>query len=222
MGDNSTLGIGSPDGISLAPATTGNIRTTNRWYSTAANYVYNGAVNQAIGTGLPPLLRSMTVDNSGASGSNTVVLDRPINATAGLSVLRGVYDMQVFSMNNVTGQGTVTLAANTTLRLGGTSSMNSATANYDAYAIDAGSTVEFYGSNQTILPAPNAGIGYGHVVVSQAGQKIVASPVRVRGNLSVRAGSLLDNQAGVNSLEVLGTVYNDGTLTNSGTIEIGN
>lgn len=222
MGDNSTLGIGSPNGIAMAPVTTGNIQTTYRMFSTSANYVYNGSVPQSIGSALPPLVRSMTVDNSGTPGNNTVLLDRPIDVTENLSVLRGVYDMQVFTMNNLTGQGILTLAANAVLRLGGTSSLNSAAANYDAYSLDAGSTVEFYGANQTIPPAPNAGVGYGHVVVSEPGAKRVVSPVRIRGNLSVRSNSLLDNQAGVNSLEVLGNIYNDGTLTNGGTIEVGN
>lgn len=222
MGNNSTLGIGSADGIVLAPAAVGNIQTTVRGFSTAGNYLYNGTVNQQTGDGLPSLARSVTVSSNGTSGNSIVTLTKNTNVTTLLAVMKGTLDMQTLTINNVGGGGNFVLATNATISLGGTNTLNTATTGYASYAIDVKSTVEFYGNNQIIPDAPNGGIGYGNVIVSRTGQKFVNSPVLVRSNLTVTPGAYLENQAGVNSLQVLGTVHNDGTLTNSGLIEIGN
>lgn len=222
MRDNSTLGIGSANGITQAPATSGSIQTVVRSYAPTGNYIYNGTANQVLGNGLPPVIRSITVDNSGGIGNNTVLLGNDVNVTNDMSVLQGILDMQSFALNNVSSTGNFVLATNATLQIAGSNTLATAAANYSAYSIDAQSIVEFYGNNQIIPDAPNGGIGYGHVVISQSGQKFVASPVLVRGDLSVRTSAYLENQAGVNALQVLGTVRNDGTLVNSGTIRIGN
>jgi hypothetical protein len=222
MGDNSTLGIGSTSGIVLAPAASGNIRTTVRGFSTAGNYVYNGTASQQTGDGLPAMVRSVTVSSNGPAGNSVVTLTKNTNVTNLLAVMRGTLDMQTLTINNVGGGGNFVLATNATISLGGSNTLNTATTGYASYAIDVQSTVEFYGNNQVIPGAPNAGIGYGNVLVSRTGQKFVNSPVLIRSNLTVATGAYLENQAGVNSLQVLGIVRNDGTITNSGLIEIGN
>ncbi len=130
--------------------------------------------------------------------------------------------MQTLSINNVGSTGNFVIVTNATISLGGANTLNTATMGYASYAIDAQSTVEFYGNNQVIPDAPNGGVGYGNVLVSRSGQKFVNSPVLIRSNLTVTSGAYLENQAGVNSLQVLGVVRNDGTITNSGLIEIGN
>jgi len=63
LSSGATLGITSPDGISIAGA--GNILVDGtRTYSAAANYLYNGTVNQTPGDGLPAtLFGNLEIDN---------------------------------------------------------------------------------------------------------------------------------------------------------------
>ncbi len=73
-----TLGIGSANGINTTVAS-GNIQVTGyRYYSSDANYIYNGSANQSTGafTTEPTLNRVnfFTVANTGAGGNNTVTL----------------------------------------------------------------------------------------------------------------------------------------------------
>lgn len=73
-----TLGIGSTNGINTTVAS-GNIQVTGyRYYSSDANYIFNGSANQSTGafTTEPTLNRVnfFTVANTGAGGNNTVTL----------------------------------------------------------------------------------------------------------------------------------------------------
>ena len=62
-----TLIIGDSLGISNAPTLSGNVRTTVRQYSTAANYEYNGLKAQILGDGLPNLISSLIVSKPDTS-----------------------------------------------------------------------------------------------------------------------------------------------------------
>ncbi len=81
LASGGTLGITSSNGIMAAGTASGNIQTTGRQYNTGANYIYNGSANQGVGTGLPATVNSLTVANTGSSGSNTVTLARITHVT---------------------------------------------------------------------------------------------------------------------------------------------
>lgn len=84
---NGNLGIGSTDGISASPATTGNIRTlTARTFNTTSNYFYNGNANQITGTGLPATVANLTIENTGGGGNNIVT-----NTRAGATVVSNTF-----------------------------------------------------------------------------------------------------------------------------------
>ena len=58
-----TLEITSLDGISYT-SNTGNIQTCNKFFSNAANYVYNSSsINQVTGNALPTTVRDLTINN---------------------------------------------------------------------------------------------------------------------------------------------------------------
>ncbi|MEP2669845.1 MAG: PKD domain-containing protein, partial [Cyclobacteriaceae bacterium] len=84
-----TLGVTSPVGITTGGAT-GNIQVSgSRTYSSGANYLYNGAGNQASGNGLSQNTpANIEINNPG----NTVSLSTPINLTGNLSVSAGSLD----------------------------------------------------------------------------------------------------------------------------------
>jgi hypothetical protein len=79
-----TLGIGSDQGITSSAAA-GNIQTTGRTFSTAANYLYNGTAAQVTGGGLPQTVAGLTVNNSAG-----VTLDLSTEVTNTLTLTSGV------------------------------------------------------------------------------------------------------------------------------------
>ncbi|MFN3997632.1 T9SS type A sorting domain-containing protein [Algoriphagus sp.] len=164
MGTGATLGIRSPDGISVTGAT-GHIQNTGiRTFSTTGNYIYNGSVNQAIGTGPPATINSFIIANTGASGSNTVTFNANRTITSDLSVLSGTFNLSTFTANRVAAGGTLTLAANTNLLVGGT---NNFPMDYTTWDIDCASTVNYNAaSNQTI-----GAVNYGNLILSGSGVK---------------------------------------------------
>jgi len=67
--DGASLGITSPDGIASS-GTTGNIQVQgSRIFSTDANYIYNGAIAQISGNGLPSRINSLNINNAGGAVS---------------------------------------------------------------------------------------------------------------------------------------------------------
>ncbi len=224
MSTMSTIQIGSDRGIELAPTSAGNITTTYRIFSTEGNYTYNGTTNQVTGTGLPQTVASLTVSNTGINRNNNIVsmlFDVTVNNN--LTITRGTLDMVTYTANSGTGAGQFALQDGAWLKIGGTNNMDNATAGYAGYFIGAASTVEFYGGAQTIAIAPNAGLGYGNVIVRNPGIKQVLVPVIIRGDCSIFDNAELYNAAGVDALHVHGNVNLDAsTLNNEGHVIIGN
>ena len=216
----STIKIGSPQGIVAAPVSSGNVRTSNRQFSTEANYVYSGTVNQVLGDGLPNTMASFSVENSGVAGNNTVIMDRDLRVTDAVRLLQGVLDAVDFGVTN-TGGGEVVMTSNTLLRIGGSADFSTAMAGFADYRINGQNTVEYYGINQIVTPPPNGPDGYGNVFINLNGTKTVTVPVRARGDLRVQNGAILHILSGVNSLEVFGEVSNDATILNEGRLKIG-
>ena len=117
----SSLGIRSINGITTTGAT-GHIQTSIRNYNSGANYIYNGSTNQAVGDGLPATVGSLTINNSGSGGNNTVILASNIDITNALSVDNGVFAIGSNNVTNVgfvdmtgtaiTGTGIITLGGN--------------------------------------------------------------------------------------------------------------
>ena len=89
------LMIGSLGGISASGAT-GNIQvSTTRTFNTGADYTYNGASSQVLGSGLPATVRNLTI-NDGANltlGQSTTV-SGTLTLTSG-KITTGVYELYV-------------------------------------------------------------------------------------------------------------------------------
>ena len=82
----STLGIGSPNGITTAPTATGNVTTAVRNFN-LGNYEYDGSVAQVTGTGLPASVKNLVLNNSGGA---VVTLTNPVNIDDTLSLQNGI------------------------------------------------------------------------------------------------------------------------------------
>ena len=83
----STISIGSPAGINALGNNTGNVQTTgSRRFDTSGNYEYNGTGPQVTGTGLPSIVRNLTLNKSDLS---TLTLNNPVNVNDSLSLQGG-------------------------------------------------------------------------------------------------------------------------------------
>lgn len=75
LNSGGTLRIGATSGITPAGTASGNIQTGARSFSAAANYEYNGSVNQSIGNGLPQNLTGTLTINHTSTSNKYVNLD---------------------------------------------------------------------------------------------------------------------------------------------------
>jgi len=225
MSDNSHLKIASPDGISILGNAIGSIQTTlSRQFAVNATYEYNGIVNQVIGNGLPSQFDNLIINNSGdaVSNNNNVTIDRDLIINQDLNVVQGAFNMATFKADKAVSAGDFSVASGAQVRIAGINSMLDVLNNYSTYTIDTESTFNFYGSNQTISSLPIVvPDGFGNVTLQNAGNKIVAIPLLIRGNLFISNDATLINEIGVNALTVHKNIINSATVNNSGIIEIG-
>jgi len=152
---SSTLRMGSGGGIASSGAS-GNVQTTSRTFSPAGNYVYNGSINQATGSGLPSTLTgALTIANTGTSGNNTVTLITnnstfsTINLNSGLFAIGTGQNINTASAGTINGNGG-DFATGTT---GGTIIVPSGaafTGNSNPYNLTASSGVNFGAGTVTI------------------------------------------------------------------------
>lgn len=225
MGELSTLGVGSPDGITALGNATGNIQASVvRTFATAplrTSFIYEGTTNQVTGNGLPLNVENITVNNTGIPTNNTVTFQSSVAVEGDMRVQSGVADLNTQTATS-NGSGTMSIDANAKLSISGTNNLLTSVNNYATYTLDINSIVEFYGSAQTISDLPaNLLSGLGYCILNNAGDKTVSAPLLIRRDLTIINDANLNNQVGVNSLQVNGSIINDAEITNQGIIEIG-
>ncbi|GAB1371551.1 hypothetical protein MASR1M45_16130 [Candidatus Kapaibacterium sp.] len=229
MGDFSTLKIGHPDGIVKLPALLGNLRTTSSRSIASngiyGNFVYNGINNQVTGNALPDTVRNLSISNLGPNSGNSVLIDKNITILNDLNILFGKFDIAEYKVNKPSISGIFNLDQNTFIRLGKSNNLLNAINNFSSYNINFDSYVEFYGSipdNQIISDLPiGISLGLGYVNISNSGTKFVTQPMVIRRDLTIFEPAILENNVGVNSLQVNGNIVNRSVIENKGIIEIG-
>lgn len=109
MQNNSTLRMGSADGIVTASTILGNLRNSGtRLLPSQASYVYNGTVAQNTGTGLPANISGdLTIDNTGTSPADVVTLTNNNTVTAVLNLNAGKFNAGTANTLLITGGGVV-------------------------------------------------------------------------------------------------------------------
>ncbi len=189
-----TLGIRSTVGITAAVGTlTGNIQTTGgRSFSTGANYIYNGAASQSVGTGFPNNLTGvLTIDNTG----NTVTLDsaRSIANGGTVSIVAG------------------TFAGGTNLTMASTSSITRSGGAMTGTPQGAGVYNVTYTGNSMTTTTELTGIGLNNVTVNLTGGQTLTlgASVIAAGTVTLASGTL-DASASNFSITVGGNWTNSG------------
>ncbi len=230
IGDHSTLGIGSSDGIALSGESTGNIQTTTRGFNPNAIYYYNGTTDQKYGSGLPANLYTLVVNNTGAAGSNAVRADKNVTVDNNLIVLSGVLSLGTNTANgSASNTGKFTLADGAYIRVGGANAAIDVVNLFTGYSLGEDSWFEYVGDNQDISNVPllmydassSVGEGYGNLLLNGFGSRFVTKKILARGNMHNEIGSTLAIPEGLDALTVYKNVYNKHLIINSGVIDIG-
>lgn len=223
MYPQSTLEIGSPDGITNS-STLGSVVTTgSRTFTPQGYYVYNGNTSQTTGDGLPTSVIALTINNSSATTGGMVTLSNSTTVSSSFSLEQGTLDLGTNVLESA-GSATYSQYNGSKLRLGGANSLLNSVNNYANYNLDLNSTIEFYGNSQTISTLPsNLTSGLSFVNMTGAGQKIVNAPLLIRRDLNIVNNAEFLNSVGVNALNVRGSInsINNAKVRNDGQINVG-
>ncbi|MGH2567806.1 MAG: beta strand repeat-containing protein, partial [Bacteroidota bacterium] len=195
---NSTVGI-SGTFTPSATFSTGNYVTTNNTID------FNGSGSQNV-----PPLGSANYNNLTHSGLGTATLTGNIGVAGNLNISAGTLDLSSFTADRATGGGTLTVASGATLRIGGT---NSYPTNYTTNTVNVASTIEYYGSTQTVSTTPT----YGNLILSGSGPKTTTTgttTTTVAGDFTVASSVVYERASGATATLTL----NGTTNTNDGTV----
>ena len=137
---------------------------------------FNGSGAQTIGGAQQTTFRNLFVDKTAGS---TVTLARPALVTNGdVIVVSGTLDLATFTLNRSALGGEIGVRDGAFLKIGGT---NSFPLNYAIHSFQPTSTVDYYGTNQTVTAET-----YGHLNLSTSGTKTMpATPMTTQGNFTM-------------------------------------
>ena len=165
---------------------------------------FNGSSAQTIGGTSSSSFKYLTI-----SSSSTVTLISNQGLYGNLSVTSGTLDLSTYTLNQYWSSSyTISVSNGASLRLGGSSGGQSGSNFPSGYSssisLGTTSTVEYYGSSQTIFNTPT----YGNLILSGSGNKTFGGVITISSNLSVSgtAVALLPNS----------TTSSTGTLTLGG------
>jgi fibronectin-binding autotransporter adhesin len=171
---------------------------------TNATFVFNGTGAQTISsvvTGTAATFGNLTVNKS----SGTVTYATNANVTTNLTLTSGTLDLAGFTANRAASGAGLTMAAGTLLRIGGTAS---GPTNYSTATLNVSSTVEYYGTNQTV-----SGLTYGNLTLNGGGTKTAAAAMTVAGAFLLDTSTTFAASTFTHNFS--GAFTNNGTFTPS-------
>jgi len=181
-------------------------------FGTTVDLQYTNTGTISTGPEIPTIatvLNNLTVNNSAP-----VTLSDNAQVNGDLIINSGTLNLSSFTADRTVAGGTLNLGAGATLRIGGA---NGFPANYITRTLDATSTVEYYGSTQTISNET-----YGNLTLSGSGPKATptgTTTTTVAGNFTLGSGITYErNTAGgtTSNLTLNGTTNtNDGIVGSS-------
>lgn len=188
--------------------------------TTNASFTFNGTANQTITSAClssKSTFGNLTINKTGG----TVTLASNATVAGNLYLFGGTYDLSTFTSNRNLSGGTFYLSPGASLKLAGTTGGKTGSnfpTNYTTQTVSSGSTVEYYGSGQTVFATT-----YGNLIISSAGTKTAGGSLTIKNNFTLSTatfvgGSYTHNLAG-NWTMSSGTFTNTGTIVNlNGTI----
>ncbi|ALM47776.1 hypothetical protein AMR72_01990 [Flavobacterium psychrophilum] len=159
------------------------------WINNASATAFTGGTNTVVFSNTTAKIIggsfSTTFNNLIVNTTATLTLAVSINVSGNLSVSAGIFDLASFTANRTTNGGTLTVANNATLRIGGTNTFPS---NYATNTLVTASNVEYSGTNQAV-----ANQVYGNLrLTSSSGsatKNFPSTALTIVGNLTTTVGS---------------------------------
>lgn len=168
---------------------------------------FEGTQNQLISGSVEPFFNGgLTIANTGTGGNNIVELNTNISVNNILNIESGVFDLDIFTADRSAAGGTLTVANDARLIIGGA---NTLPANYTTHVIGLESNIEYQG-NATTVAALNSGQSYGNLIVSGSGVT-TTNDFAIGGTLSV-SGALTANSGNITMSNQSSAITNNGTL----------
>ena len=145
---------------------------------------------------------------------NSVILNANKTALSLINIKSGNLDLNTFTANRAAAGGSLTIAANAGLIIGGT---NTLPANYTAHSINCSSTVDYDGTAQTVTN-PSSGQTYGNLTLSGSNTKTLQAGITTICNNFTLAGTATTTAVvgltiGGNVTLGTGTTFNATTFT---------
>lgn len=205
----------------------GDFANSGTFTSGSGLFSFNGQNNQLI-SGTAIFSGGITINNSGAGGSNIVSLANAITLSGDLTITQGRLDLGSFTANRTSAGGTLTVNNGAMLIIGGT---NSLPLNFSTHSYGLLSFVEYNGTSN-VVAAPNGGAAYGNLLINASAASTTASfpiagTLTVNGVLNASAGTI-DMNAGTSSIANSGTVsffnltISGSTVPCTGDVSVGN
>src|ERR1051326_1587298 len=141
------------------------------------------------------------------SGTGIKAPSASLTIAEDLNIQGGILSLGTSTANRTTSGGTLTIASNATLDIGGTNGFPS---NYSTHTVSSTSTVNYSGTGQTV-----SGENYGTLNLSGSGTKTVSGPATINRTLSIGTGTTLDpagnlfTGSGADTLALTGTLIVD-------------
>ncbi|WP_242926371.1 T9SS type A sorting domain-containing protein [Pontibacter vulgaris] len=209
-GDNTTFQIGDAATVMVKAPTYFNNYTIKPTSMVVTGIIDYAGGNQVIESSIMYAVLRVSGSGTKTLNGNTSVFN---SQETKLIIDAGVLDLGTNTLDRISSPGgTLSIASGATLRIGGT---NTFPANYGTNTLHANSTVEYYGSNQTVALQT-----YGHLHLSGSGTKTMpATAMTVAGNLissgtaSFTAGAAI-NVTG-NVAIGTGSTFNGGSATHT-------
>jgi len=178
--------------------------------SSTFNYYSADGVNQTVYA--PVTYGNLALGNTTGSGNTTKLLTATVTGIAGniTTTPFTTFDIATFNANRTAAGGTFNLAANSTLRLSGTTNGASANNNFPSgfvSSLDPISTTEYYGATQGV----NNTAAYGNLTITTAGTKTAVGSVTVAGNVLINPAATFDG-GGSFTHNVAGNWTNNGNF----------
>lgn len=201
-----TAGLVNANNLNLTVGGTWTNNTaTTAFTAGTATVTMNGAAAEFIAGTFATTFNNLTI-----AGSNVLTSSVNCTVSSNLTVTSGTLDLGSFTANRGVAGGTLTVSNGAKLKIGGT---NTIPANYSTHSIGATSTIEYGGTNQSVV-ALNSVQDYGNLTISGSGTKTLSGSENVNGTLTLTAGAL---SIGANTLTISGLISTtSGTLTGGG------